>query len=451
MIKTTKKNYKKLLIATAVTGLMASGSAHAANWLMLQGTEPDHSAPMAKVWGFVQVDYQRTDDTKLGAGPYKGKRAAFNQMQPDGQSSDSFNIKRARIGVRGANFPLDPNINYFILAELGNNGITTGKGASAGQLTDASVTFNHIKGARVRAGLFKTPGSEEGLQSAVVGNYVNFTNATDRLLQERYFEFESGNKDREGSVGAFRDVGLQVFDTFSFSKDWEASYALMYGNGNGISMGDNNKHKDLYGYVSVEKYFGADRGPRSQSMKLYGWTQNGKRSFYDGSAAAVGTTVGQPKSEKERTRSGLGATYFDGKYRLAAEYMMADGMIFGGPSGGGIGKDGATFAVQTDQKADGYYLDLGYRVISNLELNVRYDYLDSGTKTDSNTGKNGDLQRQFTTTTLGAQYFLNRKTSVRVNYEFRDIKAPGAPSNAPVHNIVNKIDDRLSFQVTMAY
>lgn len=443
MIKTTKKNYKKLLIATAVTGLMASGSAHAANWLMLQGTEPDHSAPMAKVWGFVQVDYQRTDDTKLP----NGNRAAFNQMQPDQQSSDSFNIKRARIGVRGANFPLDPNINYFLLAELGNNGITTGKGASAGQLTDASVTFNHIKGARVRAGLFKTPGSEEGLRSAVVGDYVNFTNATDRLLQERYFEYEKGNTYRNGSVGAFRDIGLQVFDSFAFSKDWEASYALMYGNGNGISMGDNNKHKDLYGYVSVEKYFGADRGPRSQSMKFYGWTQNGKRTFYEGAEAGASKV----KGEKERTRSGLGTTYFDGKYRLAAEYIMADGMIFAGTSGGAIPADGATFSVQTDQKADGYYLDLGYRVISNLELNVRYDYLDSGTKNDAATGKNADVQRQFTTTTLGAQYFFNKKTSVRVNYEFRDIKAPGAPSNAPVHNIVNKIDDRLSFQVTMAY
>ncbi len=130
-------------------------------------------------------------------------------------------------------------MNYFLLAEFGNNGITTGKGASQGQLTDASVTLNYIPGARVRAGLFKTPGSEEGLQAAFVANYINFSNATDRLLLERDFEYESGNTERDGPVGAFRDTGVQVFDTFNLG-GWDTSYAVMIGNGSGLAVTNNN-------------------------------------------------------------------------------------------------------------------------------------------------------------------------------------------------------------------
>lgn len=36
------------------------------------------------------------------------------------------------------------------------------------ELTDASITLNHIDGARVRVGLFKTPGSEESFKAIPV-------------------------------------------------------------------------------------------------------------------------------------------------------------------------------------------------------------------------------------------------------------------------------------------
>lgn len=428
---------KKTALLIALAGAMTSQSVHAANWLMLQGTEKDHQTPRAKVWGFIDLEYQQTDNTKLKAGPWTGQEAAFNQMAPQLDTSQGFNVRRARIGVRGNNFPLDNKVNYFILAEFGNNGITTGGDASQGQLTDASVTLNHIPGARIRAGLFKTPGSEEGWKAIPVFNYVNFTNVTNRLLLERHFDNSTNNAGRSQPVGAFRDTGVQVFDAFRVG-DWEHSYAVMLGNGSGLAMTDNDSHQDLYLYASTEKVFGESKGPRRHGMKFYAWMQDGKRSLDD-----VGTV--------DRKRSGLGTTYWDGKYRLSAEYITAEGMIYGGTSGaalpGAVSNDTtktASFSVLTDEKAAGYYVDLGYRVLPKLELNVRYDLLDSGTEEDAN-------HREFQTTTLGAQYFFNKKTSVRVNYEMRSIDAPDLPAASPVHDILDSIDDRLSAQVRLVF
>jgi hypothetical protein len=431
-----KTQFMKKVLPLALLAATASTTAQASNWLMLQGTEPTNQAPRAKVWGFVQLQYQQTDDTKLKAGPYKGKSAAFNQIAPQLSSSSSFNVKRARIGVRGNNFPLDPKINYFLLAEFGNNGITTGKNASQGQLTDASVTINHIPGARIRVGLFKTPGSEKAMQAIGVYNYINFTSVVDRLLLERYFDTSTADTQRNGPVGAFRDTGIEVFDSFNL-KGWDTSYAVMIGNGNGLARVDNNKGKDTYLYLSTEKVFGDSKGPRRHGLKFYAWSQNGKRTI--------------DNTEKNRTRSGLGTTYFDGKYRLAAEYITAEGMIYGGPKGGGTPADGATFSVQPDQAANGYYVDLGYRIVPKFELNLRYDYLDSGTKTNAKTGTNNDEERQFTTTTVGAQYFLNKKTTLIANYEIRDIKAPGAPSAAPVHQILDSLDNRIGLELRVVF
>lgn len=440
-----KKQFLTKLLPAAIIAACTTTPAHATNWLMLQGTEPADQAPRAKLWGFVQLDYQHTDDTKLKAGPGKGKPAAFNQMAPQLDSASGFNVKRARIGVRGNNLPLDKKVNYFLLAEFGNNGITTGKGASQGQLTDASVTLNYIPGARVRAGLFKTPGSEEGLQAAFVANYINFSNATDRLLLERDFEYESGNTERDGPVGAFRDTGVQVFDTFNLG-GWDTSYAVMIGNGSGLAVTNNNGDMDTYLYASTEKVFGDSKGPRRQGFKLYAWTQNGKRSYYEGDPTS-NPGPNPTEASQDRTRSGVGTTFFNGKYRMAAEYIMADGMIYGGTSGARTPSDGGTFSVLPDQKADGYYVSLGYRPISTVELDVRYDKLNSATDKNGTGGANAE--RVFETTTLGAQYFFNKKTSLKANYEIRSVDAPN--SNDTVNDILDSIDNRISVQLTTVF
>lgn len=474
-----KKKFTKTLIAASAAMLLGGTGeqAQAVNWLKMQGTEPPGSAARARVWGFIQPEYQSTSDTKLKAGPWAGQKAVFNQSRPDLKTNSSFNLIRARVGVRGTGFPLDSKVNYFFLAEYGNNGITRQGGGSV-KLTDASVTLNHIKGMRVRIGMFKTPGSEEGLQAIHVFDYINFTNGANQLLLERFFDgdgsytgpttakpYPPGAGDPplnvpNGPVSAFRDVGIQLFDWF-YTGNWEHTYALMVGNGNGISRGDNDDNREFYAYWASELVFpgaspfpsashlappvwSADqhgpRGARYQTWKLYGWYQDGKR-----------TLKYENPGEYDRTRYGVGTTFRKGKLRAAAEYIVAKGMIFSGTDGGAVpgavsngGNLRADFNINKDGEANAWYVDFGYLVTPKLELDIRYDTLNRNTQSAT-------AERKFTTLTFGAQYFFNKKSRFLLNYEMRDAEAPGQASTSTANLILDGIDNRLSGQLLIIF
>ncbi|MBL1277498.1 MAG: phosphate-selective porin O and P [Ectothiorhodospiraceae bacterium] len=451
-----KQALKKVALAVACAGGMAATiQVEAANWLMLQGTEPSSAAGRAKVWGFLQPTYTSMKGSEVAAGPWAGNEAQFNQLPPNLSSSKGFEIRRARIGVRGQGFPLDPKVNYFFLAEFGNNGITsTGGGNGQARMDHASVTLNHIPGARVRVGLFKVPISEEMLQAIHVFDYINFTNFGFQQLLERFFDADgakvgpafNGPNVPNGPIGAVRDQGIQVFDTFN-TGGWDTSYAVMLGNGNGINRQDNNDSLDKYIYLSTEKVY-AGKGPRVQSLKLFAWSQTGEREIFLNTTSVMETF--------DRKRSGIGATYRKGKIRAAAEILRADGMIFAGTDGGAVvgsvagGPPApvvgqiAGFNVQTEEKADAYYVHFGYAVTRSLELDIRHDVMNRGTEVSSN-------ERKFTTTTLGAQWFFNLKNRLAINYEIRSAEAPNLPSTDNANLILDEMDNRLSLQITSIF
>ncbi len=436
------KIFRKSALALACAGTLAGAvqTVQAANWLKLQGTEPPNAAHRAKVWGFIQPEYQTTGDTLLKAGPWKGQKAIFNQTRPERETNSGFNVIRARLGVRGQNFPLDGKVNYFFLVEAGNNGITRNGGGSV-KITDASVTLNHIKGARVRIGQFKVPGSEEGLQAIHVFDYINFSNPVDQLLLERFLDSDgsvaaAGANRPNGPVGAFRDIGIQVFDWFNVGA-WEHTYAVMFGNGNGIARGDNNDDKDLYLYWSSEHVHGG-RGPRRHGTKIFGWYQKGTRTIAAGAA--------QAQTNFDRKRYGMGITYRSPKIRAGFEYIKAEGMIFGGTDGAALpgalnnaGTAVASFNMLPTEEADGWYVDVGYYITPKWTLDLRYDQLNRGTVVAAN-------ERKFTTFTIGSQYFFNKKSRVLVNYEIRKAEAPNLPSAAPPNVILDSMDNRLALQ-----
>ena len=464
------KTMKQIATSAGLAACLLAPAADAANWLMLQGTEQPGAAGRAKVWGFIQPEFSTTSNTLIQGGAWAGNPAIFNQQRPNLKTNRGFNNFRSRIGVRGTGMPLDSNVNYFLLGEFGNNGITAQGGGSV-KVTDASVTLNHIPGARIRVGQFKTPGSEEGLQAIHVFDYINFTNATNGLLLERFFNGngsgtfvkpgpasatsnanDSGDANRpNGPVGAFRDVGIQVFDTFK-KKDWEHSYAVMIGNGNGITRGDNDNNMETYLYWASEQVYGG-KGARRQGLKMYIWNQDGKRTL---------TTEGA--GEYDRTRTGIGATYKRGKIRGAFEYITADGMIFNGTDGAAVagtnssdqsaklafgtddaGADGfvtSSFNMETKGEADGMYLHFGYAITPKLELDARYDVYNRMTD-------NVNKERQFETITLGAQYFFNKKSRVIANYEMRDASSPSGIGASTA--VTGSIDDRISAQLLIIF
>ena len=413
---------KKLLIKAVGTVLLSCASTvQAANWLMLQGTEPEGQSARAKVWGFVQAQYQKDDSDPNAAGGYIPPKL----IGPNLDTQSAFNVNRARIGVRGTGFPLDSKVNYFLLAEFGYNGITAPGGYNAA-LTDASITLNHIPGARIRAGMFKYPGAEEGLQAIHVFDYINFTSVTNQMLLERFPQSTDTNSAPQPtpdanmaqysrSVGAFRDIGVQVFDTFKVS-DWEHSYAIMYGNGNGINSGDNDDNKDIYLYLSSELVF-AGKGGRREGLKMFAWYQDGKR-----------TNAFDKTQEQDRTRTGLGVKYLNKPFRVTAEYMKGEGMIFQGQH--------RPTHIYNDKDADGGYIEGGWYIgNSNFEIDLRYD---TYTRGENHPTSAANDESTADTVTIGTQYHFNKKTRINLEYASRDFSSDTAAVEAQQKDVAGR-------------
>lgn len=473
-------NTKNMLTTHVKTGLKLSMilalvmtfqiQASAADWLSLQAVEPDFVAPQGvlvpnrnkvpKVWGFLQFNY-RQDMGNVVVNSAGINTTPFALLQPDLTDQSGFNLFRARIALRG--MADDDNlVDYFVMTDFGNSGIANpnGKKEVGTYISDASITLRHIPGANVRAGIFKTPGSEEGLGSVYYYPYVEFSTFNDQQLLERTIKkvgiAETGAAAggattthytgvASDAVGAFRDTGLEIFDTFHIDKDWTFSYAYMLGNGSGISLSSSDEQKTQYGYLAVEKSFGGGKGYFTNAMKFYAWTQDGKRTLLADKDNIV-STIGYDKKTYDRNRYGVGASYFNNGLRLEAEYAKAEGMIFTGAkdvnSDPAIDDWALQYAVGKENKADGGYLNAQYYVVPDkLELIARYDWMNR--LTNDTKGR-----RDFETTTVGFSYHFKEATRLDFNYAFKTAKAPG---NASAQTTLDNTGDRVSIQLTAGF
>jgi len=426
---------------TLLTAAMAAAFGHApasfaTNWFQLQNNEQPGAASYT-FWGFIQPTYTHNEGGTVNGIPatvvspvnganvavpaglraYNGQIPLFNLVGPDLAHDDQLQMFRARPGVRGVIPGTDEKINYFALAELGNNGLTREKHAV---FTDASVTFNQIPGARIRAGLGRLPLGEEAMQGVHIMDYINFTTATDQLLNERFVTPYVNAPGRTspavvgapmamskitGAIGGFRDVGIEVYDWFARDK-MEYSYAVMLSNGNGLSFSDSNGSKDVTARLQAAYVFGGN-GAKREDVMAYIWHQEGKRT-YNG-------------SDYTRTREGVGAKYLRNELRMSGEYMRAKGMIYVAPTpqfndiGAPAYEPVDYVALNSSNKADGYYLEAGWKFSPQWELDLRYDELSKMTNSAYD-------ERKSSTWTLGGQYFHNPKLRFALNYEIRDIK-----------------------------
>jgi hypothetical protein len=447
---------KTLLAAATAAGLGCAQISSAANWLELQGNEPAN-APALTLWGFIQPTYMASRSTEVtgltgpaGITRYNGHDLIPNLVAPDYEHGSELFFQRARPGIRGV-MPFDSRINYFLLAELGKNGLTREQDVV---LSDASLTFNYIPGARLRAGLFKLPTGEEALQAVHTLDYVNFTNVTDSLLNERIVIPASAAPGRTinipaglaganvvGSTSGFRDIGIQAYDWLR-RDHWEYAYALMVSNGAGINhVHDNNGSKDVTLRLQTAYVFGGD-GPRREDVTAYLWHQEGKRAF--------------GSRDYNRVREGVGARYLRNGLRLGGEYMRGSGMIFTGPqppfndAGAPAFEPLNAIALESANRATGWYLDAGWRFLPKWEADLRYDTLDRLPNSAAN-------ERRFNTWTVGLQYFFNPKARVTFNYEFREQKVPNpgaitpAAQSSNAQAIANALSDRASLQLTWIF
>lgn len=423
-----------LLVSTLVISLPTS--ALAVNWLMLQGTEPA-KAPPVRLYGNVVADYMWTDDTPIPTGPWKGQKLSKNQIGPRLTSHSQFTLRKIRVGVRGR-LP-DPRFNYRVTLLAGDNMVTRLNRDNRVRLIDTSFTMSIIPHARLRLGLFKYPGAEEGLQFDP-GPYINRSNVTSQLLQERFFDSD-GENDQDANIpkigSSFRDIGAMLFDSFRTSR-WEHTYAIMVGNGRGPSLDSGSPGPELYLYWSSEYVF-SGKGGKQEGVKLFAWLQDGKRTIKTGTA--------QSEQDFDRTRFGGGAAYLRGNIRATAELVKADGMIYNGVDKGAVpgslsnnSSVISSYNLLPDEEAFGWYAELGYQVLPAWWLDVRYDRLDRGTKISSN-------ERRFTTLTLGTHYYFTPDLRLMFNYEIRDNEAPNLDDNDPPNLIFDAHDNRFSAQL----
>lgn len=450
-----KKQFKRALVSAAfLLGLAAAGTASALDWLKLQGTEPTDASVPAKVWGFIQTNYQKDFSTANPTGGYVPAKL----LGPNLNAQSGFSVSHAQVGVRGTGFPLDNHINYMLLMEAGNAATNVSSlGSNGAVVTDASVTLNYITGARIRAGLFKYPGSEEGLQSLTKMDYVNFTEAANFLLLERFpnaaytanvgpytqAQLQNGSNINAftAPVGGFRDTGVQIFDTLDMGRDWNLSYAAMVGQGSGIQFDNVDGKFDTYLYLSTEKNL-ASTGP-ANGLKFFVWNQSGQR------LADVTNDATVNRKLYDRKRSGVGAKYMSKPYRATFEYITAKGMIFEGPDKPSYYFANAANAAGTnngaDAEASGWYLDGGWYIPgTKWELDARYDIL------DANKGRNDE--HKFSKWTFGTQYLINPMSKITVNYEKRkyDCTASSAQcTNADVN--LNGVGNKFSVQLTAGF
>ena len=437
---------RQSLLTAAVAAACFVGSAHATNWFQLQGTEPSGIAAPFHLFGFIQPTYQDTGGTAVTglngpqAAPFNGAVPKFNEVAPQDTSMSSFNMLRARIAVRGTVTPISNKIDYFIMAEFGNNGYTYGNGSYTPRLTDASVTFNEIPGMRVRVGLFKTPGPEEVLQGIPDFDYINFTNVSAQLILNQFIGSAPAMATGPGAyavqaapIDAGRDQGVQLFDWFN-NGPWQFAYAAMLGNGAPLYYNAQSNSTSYYGRLQESYIFNHSKGPHQAGITAWVWSHLGHQAL-----DVADTAGGYTRQNYTFKRYGIGAQYRSGfmtpgALRVTGELMRGTGWILSpaafsgaaagysgaptcGPSKGTNGLCTETLYPGANNAAVGGYIETGFFVTKHWDLEARYDQYDRMTN-------NPGLERVFKTTTLGVQYYISPMARITLNYAFNRINVP---------------------------
>lgn len=395
-----------------------------ADWPRLQGTEvAGADAPAVRPWGFVQtlgegIAFGRRTPTleNPALAAFEGERPLFNRVG-SGDAAWGLSIRRARLGLRGAMPRTEGRVAYMLAAELGTNALTR---QFPVQLTDASITLSYVPGAHLRFGQFKLPTGEEALEmNPVAAEFVDFTEATRQLL------LESRVQDGVvlGGVSAFRDVGVQAFDSFPVGEG-ELGYAVMLSNGRmgGFDLDD---AKDVTARVAWSPWVWGERtAARRDELGMYAFWQQGSREV-DGERAP-------------RVRRGAGVKVEKDGWRARAEVLEGFGSI---DLGATPPFPGQPVRVAARGQAVGGHAMVHHRK-EHVGGSLRYDTLWRGTGTPSDA-------RLFQTVTVDAQAVITPSTRVMVDYAFRWLSAPDGSEDARA--LAATLGDRVSVQVVASF
>lgn len=487
-----KISINKYFPATAIIIIYFAGifglstSAEAANWFKLRGTEPGGAVRTLQVWGFLQPTYASDSSNSIlgavgGAAPLNGTESVPGTLPPDRLDSQGFFMRRARIGIRGTMLPINNDIDYFVLTEFGENGITRNGGA--GQLLDASVTFNQLSrgvdddglqnlGGRIRIGQFLFSQASESLSHSTPGRRIHVFMPEATLafgLTRLASDNMPDNFPKSTVVNGGRDIGIELFDWAEFPSEsggpLEFTYSLAIGNGGTIGEQNRDGNFRHYAWLSFARLFDHTRGPRRHDIMMYAFYQQGNIEFNNdvnndgigddrlgassggactpvdgcndsaGNNRTTATFAAQLAADRLNNRGnardemqkywGIGVEYFDkpfanaGQIRFEAEYQQQKGLIFDGTqSPSSVWNQGLGIRYIPDGKSDGFYIGGGYDIQKHLGIKQRTTI---NLRYDQLNRATGDTVREvtFKTWSLTGEYFFAKMARAALTYQHR--------------------------------
>ncbi len=280
--------------------------------LKAQGCESSSSSEgddekTVKVFGFIQPQFK------------------VDFLDPDAENT--FNFKRARIGVTG-NIPYD--FSYYVVMETSAFVSQTANP----YLLDAYVSYNRFKWFNISMGSFKQPFGQE-VNTACSGLHtIERSVVSDQVASPQ------------------RDMGIMFLGGDNSTK---VKYAFAIMNGRGLGIKDNNTAKDFIGRLTFKPLDFLRIGGSFR----YGFpnTKDVERTSFAG--------------ELEINKSNI---------LLQAEYIFDKG-DYNRAAGGGCGSTPLTLG----DERDGAYVMLGYKLEMGLQPMFKYEYFDTDKALDDNT------------------------------------------------------------------
>ena len=213
-------------------------------WAMVYGYEKPQQKPTMLLFGVVQPGY------------------SYIQANPPGTTTTAtgngqFKFYRLRPGIRGS---IGPNIDYFFLAEFGNNPANPNNGVVGhAHVLDGNVTLNYIPGVHLQVGQMLIPFGEEGATAAGVLPWINYSPATYNIDFNQFATSPAPNGIAGPNGGLFdagREMGVMAFNQFVHGP-MAVDYAVGYFNGTGLSQTESSMAHPDQAFV----HGGFDFGP----------------------------------------------------------------------------------------------------------------------------------------------------------------------------------------------
>ena len=263
--------------------------------------------------------------------PSTSSMTVFGYIQPQyntyftDEGENTFNFKRARLGVRGR---VNRSFSYYVVLET-----SAFIGGGDAYLLDAFVTYDKNEWAKISLGSFKQPFGREVTTACHSLTTIDRSIAADQLVAPQ------------------RDMGLMLLGGSNTTK-FRYSLALM--NGRGLGINDNNEKKDVIGRATYQLLDFMNVGASFR----YGYPNN---------------------EDDDRTTYGIDASINYKAFTLQGEYIYDEG-DYNRAAGGGCGSE----PLELGNKREGAYVMATYDINEKIQPVFKYEYFDQDDEQEVN-------------------------------------------------------------------